>query len=751
MAYSERTINWSNAFFRAETKKFLKYGLVGIIVVFGFFGPVNFDFSYSHAMAENHEGSSLDVGAADDAARADAGSETSITVKKTDPTGGTRTLKDSAQAYTKSSGKTAASPSTGLVTIAMTSLANLLLTIVSRLLWIAGIFFNYSMNFTLNLAAYIDTARGGLDINSAWVVVRDLVNITFIFSLLWIAATTILELGDHKKFLTGLIIAALLINFSLFFTKVIIDISNTIALQFYSSITAGQFNNPNADLDGGISGQFMERLKLQTIYAIGGKGGDVAAELRSQGPQLLSMTSVFMVTIFGSIFFLVAAAVFFSAALMFVARSAMLILLMVTSPIGFIGGWIPKLKTYADMWWEQLWSQSMLAPVFLMLIWVILKMTEPRTIGGAAATSGGSSPNTAAALTAAAGDSLVNNSGSAMASAVGTKSTVSFATALSGSDGSSAAIIFNFFMLLAFLVAALTVAKKLSGQAGKVGAKMFGTVAGGVGGFLGRHTVGRLASKIGRMEGFRDAAAKSPRTMGRLLKGVEGVAGSSFDVRGGIPGIRTVGGTILGATGAGLELGKAGGEGGYQKTLQKQVEGKEKSAQELGVNKEKILEQDRTITRHQGTISTIKRGAATASRELNPAEKARVDTLEGQIKTAKAEKQRIARERKTDMATGIDTRSPETLWAKVARKDKVAAAHIQIEVRKKENEEEEKEISEIKPDIKALEKRLREASPTTLFTPSERAELDKLRKKLLDKEENVRNKKLEISELETIS
>ncbi|MEK7128943.1 MAG: hypothetical protein AAB858_01200, partial [Patescibacteria group bacterium] len=524
MAYSERTINWSNAFFRAETKKFLKYGLVGIIVVFGFFGPVSLDFRNwraitQEAKADTHAGLNCPAG---QKVNPESGAcytpvpsnnpyeglnytkEEIEALKKGTYSGPEQTAEQSAAQITPPPAGTRTTLGVGKcgswlsvisspIDCGLASLANLFLTIVSRLLYLAGILFNYSMSFTLNLADYAKS----LNIDATWGIVRDLVNITFIFSLLWIAAATILELGDHKKFLTGLIIAALLINFSLFFTKVIIDISNTIALQFYSSITAGQFNNPNADLDGGISGQFMERLKLQTIYAIGGKGGDVAAELRSQGPQLLSMTSVFMVTIFGSIFFLVAAAVFFSAALMFVARSAMLILLMVTSPIGFIGGWIPKLKTYADMWWEQLWSQSMLAPVFLMLIWVILKMTEPRTIGGAAATSGGSSPNTAAALTAAAGDSLVNNSGSAMASAVGTKSTVSFATALSGSDGSSVAIIFNFFILMAFLIAALTVAKTLSGQAGKGGAKMFGTVAGGVGGFLGRHTVGRLASKIG--------------------------------------------------------------------------------------------------------------------------------------------------------------------------------------------------------------------------------------------------------------
>ena len=484
---------------KLKMKKFLKYGLVGIIVVFGFFGPVNFDFSYSHAMAENHEGSSLDVGPATGSAESEAVGDTS----GVGPAAGSAESESAAGAGpgTLSAAQITEKPAgTGTtlgvgecgswlsvisspIDCGLASLANLFLTIVSRLLYLAGILFNYSMSFTLNLADYAKS----LNIDATWGIVRDLVNITFIFSLLWIAAATILELGDHKKFLTGLIIAALLINFSLFFTKVIIDISNTIALQFYSSITAGQFNNPNAALDGGISGQFMERLKLQTIYAVGAKGGDVTAGLRSQGPQLLNMTSVFMVAIFGSIFFIIAAAVFFSAALMFVARSAMLILLMVTSPIGFIGGWIPKLQDYGKKWWEQLWSQSMLAPVFLMLIWIILKMTESsKSTGGAIAISDSATQNLAAPITNILGKFKI-----APDVVTSQTSQINFSTALAGSDGSAAAVIFNFFMLMAFLVAALYVAKSLSGQAGKVGAKMFGTVAGGVGGFLARQTAGR--------------------------------------------------------------------------------------------------------------------------------------------------------------------------------------------------------------------------------------------------------------------
>ncbi len=320
-----------------------------------------------------------------------------------------------------------------LINCGFANIANVFLTIVSRILWVAGILFNVSMNFTLNLSDY----AGKLNIDEAWKAIRDLINITFIFGLLWIAIATILDLaGDYKKHLASIIIAALLINFSLFFTKVIIDVSNTVALQFYSAITAGQFNKPNAPWDGGITDMFMERLQLQTVYKI---GGSATEGVTAGSGGSLSLTSIFMVAILGSIFILIAAAVFFVAALMLIARSAMLILLMVTSPIGFVGAWIPKLKTYADMWWKELINQSLFAPIFLLLIFVILKMTEPKT--------------------ASVGGSLIGDGSDT--------GRVSFAAALAGSDGSSVTIILSFCLIIAFLIAALNAAKGLSGMAGK--------------------------------------------------------------------------------------------------------------------------------------------------------------------------------------------------------------------------------------------------------------------------------------------
>jgi hypothetical protein len=79
---------------------------------------------------------------------------------------------------------------------------------------------------------------GSSFISTGWAVVRDLSNLFFIVGLLWIAFQTILGMGGHgtKEMIGKIIIMALLINFSMFFTNVIIDSSNILASIFYNKI-----------------------------------------------------------------------------------------------------------------------------------------------------------------------------------------------------------------------------------------------------------------------------------------------------------------------------------------------------------------------------------------------------------------------------------------------------------------------------------------------------------------------------------
>ncbi|MEK7801795.1 MAG: hypothetical protein AAB276_05010, partial [Pseudomonadota bacterium] len=73
-------------------------------------------------------------------------------------------------------------------------------------------------------------------VTSAWEIVRDFANMLFIFVLLYVGINTMLGGAGHTRAIFMVIIVALLINFSLFFTKIIIDAGNILAVGVYESI-----------------------------------------------------------------------------------------------------------------------------------------------------------------------------------------------------------------------------------------------------------------------------------------------------------------------------------------------------------------------------------------------------------------------------------------------------------------------------------------------------------------------------------
>lgn len=103
----------------------------------------------------------------------------------------------------------------------------------SLLLIVSANFFNAIIAISLSSTLFAKSTF----IPTAWAVVRDLSNLFFILILLYIALQIILDLGhDAKKMIVKVIIIALLINFSMFFTQVVIDSSNILALIFYNKL-----------------------------------------------------------------------------------------------------------------------------------------------------------------------------------------------------------------------------------------------------------------------------------------------------------------------------------------------------------------------------------------------------------------------------------------------------------------------------------------------------------------------------------
>ena len=88
----------------------------------------------------------------------------------------------------------------------------------------AGKFLDFFLDLSLQSSTY-----GNGFITEGWKILRDIANLSFIFILLYVAIRTIFGDGGAKKTIITVVIMALLLNFSLFFCRVIIDASNILA------------------------------------------------------------------------------------------------------------------------------------------------------------------------------------------------------------------------------------------------------------------------------------------------------------------------------------------------------------------------------------------------------------------------------------------------------------------------------------------------------------------------------------------
>ena len=209
--------------------------------------------------------------------------------------------------------------------------ANGMLTIAGVTTWMGGIVLNYAASVTvLDMGSMLKNMPALL---KAWAILRDLGNLIIIFVLLVIGIATILRYTSYgyKQLLMKLIVVALLLNFSLFFTKFIVDIGNILSYQFYDKITEETPNCNRADSsDGCLSDSFIDKLKVTTIYNINTGFAGVATTTNTSNTNStvllgkLSFGQILLSGVMGSIFLLITAFVFFAAGILLLIRFVVL-------------------------------------------------------------------------------------------------------------------------------------------------------------------------------------------------------------------------------------------------------------------------------------------------------------------------------------------------------------------------------------------------------------------------------------------
>lgn len=281
-----------------------------------------------------------------------------------------------------------------------TGIAFLFLTLSGFVLGLAGTVFNWVVIRTVfQFGTYFGTNEGML---IAWGVMRDVANIGLLFGFILMGVLLILNVeggGGHghgggmsaKKAIPRLIIFAVLLNFSLFASQLVIDVANafsssfaTLAGESCSTNTSTGTNADNSAQDNdacaniGIAGQVLKVTGLTALWDTEALDIETGMKNLVDRPYSYAVSLIML-----SIFVLITAMVLLAGAIMLIIRVVILSLLMVTSPVGFAGMAIPKLQGIATMWWSKLMSQAFFAPVYLLLIFISIKLTEGLTEGNA--------------------------------------------------------------------------------------------------------------------------------------------------------------------------------------------------------------------------------------------------------------------------------------------------------------------------------------------------------------------------------
>ncbi len=361
----------------------------------------------------------------------------------------------------------------------------IVLPLAGLFLYIAGALLDFSILYSLQFATRVSEASSAIVLG--WTIIRDVFNMLFIFVIIWVAIATMLDINkwSAKQMLTKIIIAAILINFSFFLTEIIIDAGNIFGAWFYNGIqtTLG----PNASISAALSSSLgIWNLTSGDSWKL--LGSSLVAGFTDPTSRVIAAYIRLGVIAFATYIFVYVAILFF-------ARTISLMFSLILSPVGFAGSILPQTKEYADEWWSELIKNVLLAPVFLLFLYIII--------------------------------AFVNSS--IFTNIVPGNSSSLFTT--SGTSAFNPTQYFQYFLLAGMLLYALKAAKKFSGSLGKSlegMAKQIGGMVAGVA--VGVATGGAslaLSSTIGAL-GSRVAGSDTAKNMIGSKNRAVSILGSSL-------------------------------------------------------------------------------------------------------------------------------------------------------------------------------------------------------------------------------
>ena len=248
---------------------------------------------------------------------------------------------------------------------------NVLSSLGALVAWLGGSLLDATIGvFTVGMYETSEYFQLDVTIQTMWGIIRDIFNLLFIFGLIFAGFKLILGKDDSgsKQMIGSIIVAALLINFSLYAAQLVVDFSNVVAYQINeliqppeTTVVLGGWSVPN------ISTSFTQLTNLDQL----GNQSDEMADVAGLGVDTLG-AAVILGLLF-TVFYSVLGFVFAAGAFVLFSRFITLIFLMIFSPVMFLGFIFPNFRSYSSQWGTLLISQALVGPAFLFMLYLSLQ------------------------------------------------------------------------------------------------------------------------------------------------------------------------------------------------------------------------------------------------------------------------------------------------------------------------------------------------------------------------------------------
>lgn len=183
----------------------------------------------------------------------------------------------------------------------------------------------------------------------AWEIMRSLANVVFVIAFLIIIFSQLTSVGitnyGVKKLLPRLIIAAILVNLSYFICQILVDFSN-ITGQSLKSLLDGIANQMPESPNGTWNGSNGWTNIIGGIISVGAGVAIAWASLATLIPAIISVVIAFIMILF-----------------ILAARQALIVLLIVISPLAFVAFLLPNTEQLFKKWRTTLLSMLLLFPI----------------------------------------------------------------------------------------------------------------------------------------------------------------------------------------------------------------------------------------------------------------------------------------------------------------------------------------------------------------------------------------------------